>query len=135
MNSCNRFEKKGENSIQGVAVEMKIEKIEIRYVHMFITTFSRVGCSEFDNKFSKISLKKTLESKKDILEFEDMLNKTLSNGGKINNIDTRVKAKLFYTTGDVKQVCFGLNGLDLDGAKYSIDKTFTDYLLSLTETD
>lgn len=135
MESCNTFEKKAGNSIQEIAVEMKIEKIEIRYVDMFITTFSRVGCSEFDNKFPKISLKKRLESKKDILEFENMLNKALSKGAKIKNIDTRVKAKLFYTTGDVKQVCFGLNGLDLDGTKYSIDKTFTDYLLNLTETD
>ena len=64
-----------------------------------------------------------------------MVNKTLAKGGKIKYIETRVMARLCYTTGDVKQFCFGLNGLDLDGAKYSIDKTFTDYLLSLTETD
>ncbi len=111
-----------------------VEKIELQYVEMYMTTFNRVHCNQFGKIFSKHE-KKTLMDLKEIKEFEFFLNKTIDAKQNKKNIDVRGKAKIYYKDNSIKELCFGLHTLEMDGVKYSISNEFMEYLLILTETE
>ncbi len=111
----------------------KVLNIKIRYEDMFTTTFLSVDCADFEKTFLKMIKEKYLSSDNK-LKFEGFLNEVLKMNKVKENIDTRVKATMYYSDKTVKEICIGLHTLEIDGVKYSIPKDFTKYLLDITDT-
>lgn len=131
---CNTIPKDSQKTSNQVKNNQHLAKIEIEYVHMYITTFVAISCKKFDETFLKNAEKETLTELKKAELFEKFVNNTISKQQLEKYIDVRGKAKLHYNNGVIKELCFGLHTIEVDGIKYAISEEFREYLLKLTET-
>ncbi|MFS4482531.1 hypothetical protein ACKGJY_05910 [Hyunsoonleella sp. 2307UL5-6] len=113
-----------------------ILKLETNYVNMYINTFMAVPCEEFGESFFKVKKEKLLkvnssDHAKDFIMFlkEGLLAEEIE-----QEIDTRVKVKMFYTDNRLEEVCLGLHRFEFNGKVYFIEDDFKKFLVNLTDS-
>ena len=101
----------------------KIRRIEIHYVSLYTTTFTKVDCDRFYNDFSDSMDHLTITDKKLLSEFEKELNSLQLADSSYHSPDTRIKMKILYENRS-EELCFDTFVIEKDGKIYYFSDKF-----------
>jgi|GEM_PF-3144516 len=105
----------------------KIKKIEIYYVSLYTTTFTRVDCDRFYDSFSDSMDSLTIMDVKVLSEFEKELNSLQLADSSYHSPDTRIKMKVLYETHN-EELCFDTFVIERNGKIYYFSDKFKKLL-------
>ena len=110
-----------------------INKIQLDYVNLYITSFKRIESNNFESSFKSIKKRKIIKDSSLIKKFKHLINNTLSSGEKIGSLDVRFRLQIKFDDG--MHIFFGsINGIEINNAKYKISKDFQKFLIQITES-
>lgn len=133
--SCNYNTKQKKDAIIVERNDLKIIKIEIAYVNMYIMTPLTINCGDFENFFADDIESLVIQNDDEkLVHFSNYLDKSIRGKTAEGILNTRASIKLIYSNNMVEEICLGRHILIYQNKKYLIDDDFQKFILNITKS-